>query len=266
MKFANPPLVELVAEVRWGASSTVLPASGQLVQIEGGTTNQHEESFMRFGSRVAKDGFDRPERLVPPGFPMLPGQVVYRYRYSAPDRGTSLYQIGPGVFSANITPPYDNWEKFKPVVESGLASLLDSRVEEDKAKPFDKILLRYIDAFRPELFEGKPLANFISDTLGFGISLPPVLKELVSSESSPKIALQLQLELPSNMFLQIQFGEGQFAGESSVLMDTVVSTTSSIGPDISETMAAFDSAHAVIRRIFLGLTTKITELMKPVQE
>jgi hypothetical protein len=66
-RFKHPPLVELVAEARWGAGGLISAS-----QSPGGDSvvlaaNQYEEFFLRFGSRVGALGYDRFERLVPPG-------------------------------------------------------------------------------------------------------------------------------------------------------------------------------------------------------
>ena len=37
---------------------------------------------MRFGAKVASEGYGRFERVVPAGFPLMSFQPVYRYRKS----------------------------------------------------------------------------------------------------------------------------------------------------------------------------------------
>jgi len=103
-RFKNPPLVELIAELRWGTAGIVAGPQGapQLVMATG---SQYEEFFMRFGSKIAALGYERIERIIPPGFPAPPFQATYRFRKKEPEQGTTLYQVGGGVFSANITPP-----------------------------------------------------------------------------------------------------------------------------------------------------------------
>src|SRR5215471_16972408 len=158
-RYRNPPLVELIGELRWGSSGSSFPLP----------PGSHEEFFMRFGSRAGAVGYERVERLVPPGFPAPPFQAVYRFRKKAPETGTTLYQVGAGVFTANITPPYESWQEFRPVVEEGVDILLETRNPSEKDTPFTSASLRYIDAFGYQLTEGRSTAAFLRDVLGFAV-------------------------------------------------------------------------------------------------
>src|SRR5215472_6295692 len=95
-RYRYPPLVELIAELRWGSP---LPAA-QPQNVIVLATGSHEEFFMRFGSKAGALGYGQVERLVPPGFPASSFQAIYRFRKNAPEQGTTLYQVGTGVFSA----------------------------------------------------------------------------------------------------------------------------------------------------------------------
>lgn len=266
MRFTKPPLIELIAELRWGVPAIALPSSVQITSVGGGASSKHEEFFMRFGSKVAGDGFDRFERVSPPGFPLLPFQPVYRYRYSGSDKGTSLYQLGVGLFTANITPPYRSWEQFRPIVEKGVNLLLEAQPESKALNAFGSASLRYIDAFRSELTGGVSAIDFLRDTLGFSVDVPKVVKSLAKTGAVPKPALQFQVELENALVLQLQAGEGQVDGEAAVIMDTSVSTTTELGATVADAMAAFDSAHDVIRAAFIGMTEKIASRMEPLQD
>lgn len=265
MRFAKPPLVELVAELRWGFPALIQPLAGQLQPVDGVAINRHEEFFMRFGAKAAAEGFDRFERLMPSGFPLIPFQPVYRYRYGAPG-GTSLYQLGAGVFSANITPPYDNWEKFRPVVERGVSLLLEARADDEKTTPFGTISLRYIDAFGSELMARASAIDFLTGTLGFSLALPAVIHELAMPDAVPTAALQFEIALKENMVLRIQAGEGQVNGQTAVVMDTTAYRAGDVSPAVIDIMDAFDAAHAVIRHAFIGMTGKVSKLMEPQEE
>src|SRR5271166_1956846 len=148
-RFKTPPLVELAAEIRWGAAAMPqAQGQGQVIVLAPG---QLEEFFMRFSSSVGALGYDRVERIIPPGFPTPPFQATYRFRKKEQEQelGTTLYQVGGGVFTANITPPYHSWQHFRPVVERGAECLLDTRNPSEKEMPFAPAILRYIDAFGP---------------------------------------------------------------------------------------------------------------------
>jgi hypothetical protein len=95
--------VELIAELRWG-SGGVLPAA----QPQGAApillalTGQHEEFFMRFGSKAGAVGYDLVERVLPQGFPAMPFQVVYRFRKKGQEQGTTIYQARTAFVAAPI--------------------------------------------------------------------------------------------------------------------------------------------------------------------
>ena len=119
MIFSNPPLVELVAELRWTPAGVGAPAPAAGVKlIQFPLASEHaEQTFTNFSNQVAAQGFGNSERLVPVGFPYLPFMVVYRFRKPPAQGENFLYQIGWGVFSANALPPYRDWDSFRPIVE-----------------------------------------------------------------------------------------------------------------------------------------------------
>lgn len=268
MIFSKPPLVELIAELRWGAPAMVLPISGGTGGISSGPipvtiSNRAEELFMRFGSKVAEEGFSRFERVVPSGFPLMPFQPVYRYRKAAAANETSLYQLGPGLFTANITPPYQSWEHFRPVVEAGVAKLLESRDEAEKDEPFGAVLLRYIDAFGPEFTQGLSVFDFLTQKLGFVIALPGEISALADPSQPIQPTLQFGIRLGNSLFMNIAAGEGNVDGRPALILDTTVSTTKALSCNLDEVMHAFDEAHGVIRKTFIGITKSIENLMEP---
>src|SRR5579864_744682 len=257
IRFRKPPLVELIAELHWGNPVTpTMMAPGTFSAI-GTVSTRAEEFFVRFGDRVAGDGYSRAERIVPAGFPMFPFQAACRYRRATPHDGTALYQVGVGVFSANITPPYSSWEEFRPVVERGISILLDTRDASEREMPFATIALRYIDAFKPDLTGGRPVTRFLTDILDFRIGLPRAIQDEIANEVAVKPVLQLTMPLKSGQQMAINLGEGLASNEPSFIMDTTVTSNGPIDPVRERAMAALDEAHAVIRRTFVTMTERI---------
>jgi hypothetical protein len=74
--FKNAPLVEMIAELRWG--ETAQPVQQGLPIVMQGMTPEVDQFFMRLSGEVYQHGFRRAERLVPPGFPIFPFQPVFR--------------------------------------------------------------------------------------------------------------------------------------------------------------------------------------------
>ena len=178
MIFSNPPLIELVAELRWlpGVSNAGAPVSGQVtVQFPIASA---EESFEKFRRSVASKGFVVSERIVPPGFPMLPFSVAQRFRKPSTDENY-VYQIGMGVFSANALPPYRSWDSFRPVVSEGVDTLLASRHASDSGNV--SVILRYLDVFSADLTDGLKSFDFINSVLGIEVRLPAVLMDQIAN-------------------------------------------------------------------------------------
>jgi uncharacterized protein (TIGR04255 family) len=259
-RYKYPPLVELVAEVRWGPGGPP-PSVGSIVLA----ASQYEEFFMRFGSKVATLGYDRFERLVPPGFSSLPFQAIYRFRKEENEQGSTIYQVGAGVFTANITPPYHSWKQFRPVVERGVELLLETRNESERETPFSLTTLRYIDAFGSIFTQGSSVARFVQDILGFSISLPAPVRSEMAPDAEAKPSLQLAIPLKSSQVMALALAEGTIGGERTVIMDIFVTNESQIAANKDDVMASFDTAHDAIHRVFVGVTEKLSDIMEPIE-
>ena len=271
MLFAKPPLVELIAELRWGAQPTGAPSGGMEhgapnISMPLTITNRTEEWFIQFGAKISADGYTRVERLIPTGFPLMPIQPVYRFRKNAPEDGTSLYQLGPGLFTANITPPYKSWDQFQPIVKNGVEKLLQSRTDTENTEPFRTVLLRYIDAFGPEFLAGEPAVDFLANKLGFKLELPEIIKKFAKPFSPIQSALNFGVHLKNNFFMTINVGEGIANGKKAVVMDTTVATGVPIECSSEKVMHTFNEARSIIHEAFIEITRPISSIMQPIEE
>jgi uncharacterized protein (TIGR04255 family) len=266
-RFKNPPLVELIAELRWGSSGGVLSAA----QPQGAApillalTGQHEEFFMRFGSKAGAVGYDLVERVLPQGFPAMPFQVVYRFRKKGQEQGTTLYQVGAGIFSANSTPPYRFWDDFKPVLEQGLQLLLETRNPSEREMSFTGASLRYINAFGDKFTEGRSMAVFIRDVLGFVVEPPAPIQDEMPPDKELKPSLQLLIPLQPGQDMVLRLTDGLVSGEQAVIMDLTVSKAAHTQPRERDLMAVFDTAHEVAHRVFVGITKKLFDKMELIE-
>ena len=222
-----------------------------------------DEFFMRLGGEIYQQGFQRAERVVPPGFPFMLFQPVYRYRKATDQDASVLYQAGAGMFSANAIPPYQSWDAFSPTVEAGVEALLKTRSDAEQGMPFSSISLRYLDAFGPAFTEGKSIGAFVRDVLGIKLDLPEGLLKHVAQGQNVKPAIQLALPLPNGMTMNIGIGEGMVNNELTIIMDTTVGTMVETAPDKASAMAALNAARAVIHEMFFDLTKPIERLMQP---
>jgi uncharacterized protein (TIGR04255 family) len=271
-RFEIAPLVELAAEVRWGTGGVVGQApQGFLGQPQGAgavmvAAGQYEDFFMRVGSKAGALGYDLSERVVPPGFPQLPFQTIYRFRNKAQQTGTTLYQVGAGVFSVNITPPYHSWKQFRPVVDQGIDLLLQARNQSEQTLSFVRASLRYINSFDDQFVRGRTFASFVQDVLGFRMSLPESLRNEADPDAEIKPFFQLHVPLKVQQQMAIVVAEGFVAGHKTIVMDISVVNDVQIPPTKNAVMASFDNARGAIHNVFVGMTSALFDVMKPVIE
>jgi len=264
----NAPLVELIAEIRWSPGIEAVQATS--MQPGGVNTpafylasSEFADFFSRFGNAVAELSYSVSERLVPPEIPFLMVQPVYRYKQQAQDQQTSLYQVGPGLFTANAVPPYQTWDTFSPVVKAGVNAILESRSEAERDSPFIATSLRYIDAFGVNLTRGMDVATFMRDILGVDVKLPKGMVKHLATDATYKPSIQVQIPMHAGMIMSVAIGEGIINNNQSIVMDTTVSTTTPIAANIDAVMQAMNVARTSIHDMFFEITGPIKELMKP---
>lgn len=263
--FAKAPLIEIIVELRWVPPQIALQPQQQGIPLVIPTlgSSKLDEFFMRLGGRLHQQGFQAVERLLPPGFSVL-HQPTYRYRKTAdPLSSPVLCQAGDGLFSIHGLPPYHSWESFYPVVENGIGALLEARDPSQKNLPFVSVSLRYIDAFSPELRGGRSASEFMSDVLGFSISLPASLRHIVKNGTQPQYALQTGILTSDDARLSLNLSEATVKGVQAVLMDTTCTHSEGIAPDSDAILKVLQSSYEMIHKIFLDLTSPIEKLMEP---
>ncbi|MFW7343544.1 TIGR04255 family protein [Pollutimonas sp. H1-120] len=262
--FSNSPLVEIIAELRWGSPTIQVPGLSAVPANAHGMAPRplDEELYLQFGSLASGEGFSQFERVIPAGFPVAPHQVVYRYRNANPAK-TMLYQLGNGVFSINATPPYRSWHEFGPCVRSGLDLFQQANINLGReVSEFSLVSVRYINSFTSEMTRGASALDFINDVLGFQFGLPEILTRSCANTSEILPTLQLQLPVDAGS-LSMRVGQGQVNGERAVIMDTTVSAQGPMIADPESAMEALSKARLVIHNLFIGMTGKLTDIMKP---
>lgn len=259
VSFENAPVVELIAELRWMPPGLAPMAAGQVTIAMGRET---EEFFLRFGAEVAKHGYTQAEKLVPAGFPAILHQVSWRFR--KPGDQTTLLQVGPGLFSANALQPYRRWKDFRPTVELGVAALLTTRVEAEKAVAFSGTSLRYMNAFTGPLLSGKVPHAFIADVLGFKLALPKSVGDLIDPKRQVSTSANLLLPIANtSKVMSLAIGDGLLNTEAAAMFDITVAEQNPVPATTAEVMTALSASRDIIHDCFLKLTEPLKQLMKP---
>jgi len=264
--FKQPPLVEVVAELRWDVPTTgEVPEQFAGVPLPVRDSSAYEIQFMNFAGKAGAKGFGLVERVIPPGFPLMARQVAYRYRKATGAEGAPLFQLGPGVFTVNLVPPYKSWRGFLPHIELGLEMLLESMTENNRIDAFTEVRLRYIDVFGENLRQGRPAINFLEEGLGISVKLPPSLTQYCTDHNQSKLNLSVSLPIDQgNMDLNI--GERWVRNTRSLVMETVVTRKGPIHSDKNNILDSFTDAHRIIHDSFVAMTEPLHKFMEPVSE
>jgi len=267
MQFSKPPLVELVAELKWlPVAQGPMPSTSQMVPQPILATTAQEEFFSAFVRESARSGWNASERIVPLNFPLVSQQPALRIRSFSDNEAQMLYQVGPGIFSAHALPPYKNWESFRPFVARGLKCLLKTRAPGEKNQEFFSISLRYLDLFTPEFIGNMPVSEFLTKILGFTLELPAVLQRQVRQGESALPQISIQIPLSSGAQLTLTVGGGAIVGDKTgILMHTDVSNRNGIPATEDDVFAVWDDAHKAIRETFVGLTPALYSVMQPIE-
>lgn len=266
ISYDNPPLIELVVELRWGTAAFIVPGAAPVTVTGAAITPQNTEHlFMHFGAVASAEGYGRFERVIPPGFPLAPFQVAYRYRPTAPEDNATLYQMGNGVFSCNALPPYKSWDQFKPVIERGVRIRNEAFNRMNiEPPPFSSGIVRYIDAFQGPLLGNRSTRAFLTDVLGFKLTVPPIVDKVCTDLQ--QIIPQLQLTLPvAPGQLQIALSEGQLSNQRAVVVDTSVTMNRQLSTQPSSTVIELTEARNVIHEIFMQIAKPLHDHMNPIE-
>jgi uncharacterized protein (TIGR04255 family) len=264
--FENAPLVEIVAELRWTPADLALApqqTSAPAISIATSQPASLDQLVNTFSGELYQKDFRQLERLIPPAFPVVLHQPIFRFRKGQND--PAVFQLGLGLFSANGLQPYRSWIDFRPVVELGVKALLKARVQADQQNPFSLHSLRYINVFGTDLLDGRSIAKFMSDTLGVSIELPDALSGFIDNPDTVKSQLQLVIPIKgSKKSMELMIGEGVLAtapATPTLLMHMTLSEPA-VDADAQKIMDAFDSSRKIIHDTFIRMTEKIHPLMK----
>jgi uncharacterized protein (TIGR04255 family) len=106
--------------------------------------------------------------------------------------------------------------------------------------------------------------GFINRILGVGLNIPAGFSE-ISLPDEPVQAQSAMLIKVANQpkVLNATIGQGEFNGETAVLLDLAVSQTQSVAASEEDLLSALSASRAVIHDCFFKLTEKIHEKMLP---
>ena len=109
----------MIAEVHW-----------ELKTLESNTQARIDTYFDilrdQFLDALKLHGFAHEERLFPKEIPIELLPYKPRLLLRKQKNQWPIFQIGPGLFTANIVPPYLGWKEFRETLVIGLEALVSS--------------------------------------------------------------------------------------------------------------------------------------------
>jgi uncharacterized protein (TIGR04255 family) len=205
-------------------------------------------------SRLTKEaGFGSYERLLPEAFPLelIAGRPVMRFRRKP--NGWPLFQIGPGLFTANIVPRYEGWRAFKRVLTNGLEGLFEAYPLSERYLKITRVELRYIDGFTDKHGYSDP-NDFLSRNLQISVKVPELLlEEFAVSQNAyfTNIETFIELKKPELSTGILKFSRGTKDGRDALIGELMVRREQGIQNEKKDFLSIwFDEAHYALRSWF----------------
>ena len=144
---------------------------------------------------------------------------------------------------------------------------MKARHDAEKLQPFFSANVMYVDVFEESIIGERSVPQFLKDVLGFGLSLPAVMREQVSNEDQIDIQLSLKLPLQDELEMRLSIdGKTVWGDKRGIPMRMIVSSRRILSPELKDISAVFEASHLAIRHTFVGLTERIHSKMGPIGE
>ena len=155
--YERAPLVEVISEVHW-----------ELKQLRSYPTAWIDPYFDLFKDQflaASKDKLPFVEPLVPNEIPVEFVSNQPHLRLRPKENGWPLVQIGPGVLTVNVVPPYDGWVRHKSFLSWALELLWECYPLAEQTLRISQLHLRYVNVF-DDTFGLEKYSEFVSGFLG----------------------------------------------------------------------------------------------------
>ena len=260
--YENAPLVEVIAEMHWD------------LRILDSATNVRTDPYYYpfqdgFIEEAKQDGFEYVEDVVQSFLPLehTPGRPRLRLRKKP--NTWPVIQIGPGIVTANIAPPYGGWSEFASFLQTQVRRAIDVRTQVGESPSVNKLYLRYIDAFG-ESFNFKHFSSFAREMLGIEVPLSQTFIQeyaRATNEFAYLLDVTFQCKAPAHSQARLKVGLGKRNEEDALILELSCETQmASKIQKKSHIKDWFTQAHTALRRQFHGLTTpQLRKLMGELQ-
>ncbi len=260
--YKRAPFVEIIAEIKW--------ALKPLASVPGGGIDPFYDDFKDAITALFKDGgFGVTEALVPDQIPYeLTGHQV-RSRFRENEGEWPVYQIGPGILSANWARPYLGWNKFYEHLANGISAIFEAYPVSVRYLNLSEISLRYINAF-PLPAGGDLRAKELREMLNVDLQLGEGFEQIVGAEEQPTVGVDIvgQLRNLPGTKSRLKCSGGKLKQDAAVIVQTVAEMGLTTA-DADQVMILnwFNEAHAGLNEMFHALITERTlESIGPAEE
>ncbi|MFO7917639.1 MAG: TIGR04255 family protein [Anaerolineae bacterium] len=245
VKYKNPPLVEVVCEIRFiSTESWDLAIPGLIYnQVEDFFPVRRSRRRIHSEARATDRGLDQEFQFT---------QLAQFLN----ERENAFIQVGPNLLSVNHLKPYPTWEKYKPLTQKGIKAYI-SVAEPEQIR---RIGLRYINRIKipkerinlEEYFDFRPFV---------GSKLPQELSGFM-------IGIQSEYDNgQNNLRLQLKSSTADDPESTAYLLDLDYFTSQPTNVSMEEVLMWIEKAHNRIQRAFEGcLTDKLRKLFEIVEE
>jgi len=261
--YERSPLVEVVLELRWATVPMQLAADAKI--------DPHYAAFRDDMKVAASDvGFKVIEPLQPIDFPLELRPYVPDQRFRRAAGSWPLFQIGPGIMSVNIVPPYEGWTTFRAFVKECIGLLYSNYPIADRYLKFQMLELRYINAFDASL-GFRSYYDFINTFTKMKHIIPDdVLNEITDDRASLEgnSAIQVQSKKNGDLII-IHSGSGKKNNLPAALLNISCRQMMAMPVQLSvdHILTWVDDAHLSIRNTFENiLSNEMKRLIGPKRE
>jgi uncharacterized protein (TIGR04255 family) len=246
----NPPLVEALLEIKWD-----LKKAGPDAFEDPGYKLASGRLFDRVKKRF---GYiqNLPITIVPEEMTAY----AVRNQFRTEQNGWPLVQIGPGVATVNLAPPY-NWTEFKKTVRFFVPHLFDSYNGVVPGQPdyklhLNSVLLRYINGIEWDWSTANTL-EYLLNKLHTRFDLP----EKITAENRDVCPLNINLQIgypypePKGQSI-IRIATGTVGQTKGIVLELLFLSSGNDTPqldDINLFMKWVTDAHIVIEKSFFSL-------------
>jgi len=251
--YERAPLIEVILEIHW----KIKP----LGSAPNAAIDPYYDLFREAFLENCKAKLPIVEQLVPSEIPAEFVSDQPHLRLRPTKAGWPLVQIGPGVMTVNIVPPYAGWAEFKKFIEWAFDLLYASYPMAERTLHPLRTHLRYIDVFDAKYgLDG--YSNFVDVHLGVARPIrPEVVDEIAASpkEITYSADTRFAVKSPIGSTARVRIAPGQSDGRDAVILELHCDGAMPGGYQSEEILLSwYDEAHATLHVLFDKTTS--TEL------